>query len=244
LRKKELKRILSELEDLGNYVDSPEYEDRKQQFLDNEKPRILKTEYGESLAKSIEELLEIEAVEKAHDTLERLPVGVGSGHYIPAVIFFVFGAASLFYGIRDFKNAKASVNWPTTTGVVTMSEAQRRESSTTSNTSTGTSRSTSVYYVAYIKYEYNVSGKIYSSDRYSYKVFNFSHRDEAEQMAKRFPPGKKVEVHYKPFDPQTAVLLKGTGKFSYVPLIVGVVCMIIFGYFAIKLATALLRSMQ
>jgi hypothetical protein len=131
--------------------------------------------------------------------------------------FFAAGIGlTLLWGIPTLKKAKASTSWPTTRGVVLVSDVERRRSHDRDH-------GTSYTYSAQVTYEYTVAGTIYNCDRVSFGEYASSNRNHARQIVNRYPVGKTVEVHYDPNRPESAVLEPGTSFSSYVALGMGIV---------------------
>lgn len=72
------------------------------------------------------------------------------------------GAAMMIFGVTFLWEAQASKNWPIAQGEV-LSTRTRRQSSTTNNTSSPSSRT----YTFEVTYAYEVAGEKYESDRFS-----------------------------------------------------------------------------
>ncbi len=117
------------------------------------------------------------------------------------VLAFIGGGGYMIYrGIQDRKKAKASLSWPSTPGRVI-------ESRVVESSSTDSDGDTTTTYRPYIKYEYQVVGATFTSDKLSIgpAVSTSNYRKSAEKVS-RMPPGAAVNVFYNPDDPTDAVL--------------------------------------
>lgn len=81
------------------------------------------------------------------------------------------------------------MNWPTVQGTVISSDWIR----------TGTQGNTEPE----IKYEYDVDGQHYKSDKISF------HGLEEDSVVYNYKEGREAKIYYDPQDPQTSVLLPG-----------------------------------
>ncbi len=96
--------------------------------------------------------------------------------------------------------------WPETRGIVTLSRVE---------VPTTESQKSTHYYFAY---EYQVKGKAYRSDRYSFDTVGGSQA----VAVKHYRKGDQVRVYYDPQDPSYAVLVKEPpGLFVYLFLVLG-----------------------
>jgi len=148
------------------------------------------------------------------------------GMMILGAVFLVIGVLVAAWGFSTLSRAKASKSWPSVEGTVVSSEVtEERETSSSSRRG----RRESVTYGAEISYEYAVEGRRYTSDRVSFGQYKSSNRGHAAGIVGRYPEGKKVDVHYDPAGPGTAVLEPGAGGGAYIPLLIGVVFVIAGG---------------
>ncbi len=116
------------------------------------------------------------------------------------LVFLGGGAYMIYRSIQDRKKAKASLAWPSTQGRVIESRVVESRSSDSDGDTTTT-------YRPYIKYEYQVVGSVFTSDKLAIgpAVSTSSYR-KAEEKVKRMPAGAAVTVFYNPDDPTEAVL--------------------------------------
>lgn len=108
-------------------------------------------------------------------------------------MLFVLGFDG-FIGYGFWRTYDAKARFLTTPGVVTGSEIER------SSSSDGTT------YAAKIEYEFELGGTSYTGDRHSYFSISTSSRGHAEEVVKRYPVGRRVQVHYDPGEPEDSVL--------------------------------------
>ena len=80
-----------------------------------------------------------------------------------------------------------------------------------------------------VKVHVDVEGKDYTSTRVSFGQYQSSNRGHAAGIVQKYPKGKKVDVHYDPASPGTAVLEPGVGGGAYIALLIGVVFVIAGG---------------
>ena len=109
-----------------------------------------------------------------------------------AGIFFFDGMVS-YQGYKQYESG----SFPAVTGNVTQSDVERR---------TGSKGRT--YYVAVVKYEYNVSGQTFFGDRLR---FGMGHQGNAYAIVNAHPVNSPVQVYYNPKDPNESLLYPGFG---------------------------------
>lgn len=116
------------------------------------------------------------------------------------IIFVVTGFFVMRYGQSLMKKAKASLEWPTTPGVVVESEVVRSR-----NKDGGKN------YHADVVYEYFVDGAKYLGDdvRAGSSNMSSSNSGGAHKITNTYPKGREVTVYYDPASPQDAVLEPG-----------------------------------
>lgn len=72
-----------------------------------------------------------------------------------------------------------------------------------------------------------MSGDVYTSDVYSYKITtNAANPRGAEELVRHYPVGSVVDVHYDPKKPKNAVLLPGVNKWSYMGFPIAIIFLI------------------
>ncbi|MGS0725048.1 DUF3592 domain-containing protein [Shewanella sp. 0m-11] len=111
-------------------------------------------------------------------------------------ILFSFAVGLATYVVHQFH---ASFNWPTAKGVVVNCWSIERYHERSSADS---------HYEVAIEYFYAVDGKIYHKSNktdITGAIPGYS-LEEAEALVTEFPRGKKIQVHYNPSNPDTAVI--------------------------------------
>lgn len=127
---------------------------------------------------------------------------------------FIFGllftAFSLYmsYAIiwSQQKQADASKHFvPTLAKILDSKVIQTTVSNTTTNGNTQT-------YVLHIHYEYEVNGKTYQSNKFSYPGDGYSRSKDAQRVIRYYPVGSSQSAYYNPDNPSEAVLQKTTSS--------------------------------
>ena len=142
---------------------------------------------------------------------------------ILAIIITFVGVGVCIWGIGTLGKAKASSAWPTTGGKVITSKVEKHKK--TSGSTRKRRRSTT--YKAQVLYEYTVDGIRYSSKKVSFGEYSSSNPTHARQIINRYPEGKNVKVYFNPDKPNVSVLEPGVSLWSYMPLGIGAVFIIV-----------------
>jgi hypothetical protein len=136
-------------------------------------------------------------------------------NYLCSLGLVSLGIYLLSLGFQDYKEGIASANWPKVEGVITYSAAEDSHDSTS---------------FARIKYSYKVNEMIYKSDRvYAESLETGMSRKNAEEIAMKFPVGRRGPVSYDPTNPQNSVLMPGVSVNIWLPFYGGIV-FVIFGF--------------
>ncbi len=139
-------------------------------------------------------------------------------------ILFCLGAlAALSYGVKTVFDSRAILQWPVTQGSVIKSDTRWQR---------GTDGGSSTL-IADVKYNYEVKGRRYQSDRISLGQFGSNDPDHARQQASQYPLGSLVDVHYDPDNHSQAVLELGWGWINAIAFVVGIIAFIA-GIFLIR----------
>jgi hypothetical protein len=85
-----------------------------------------------------------------------------------------------------------------------------------------------------VRYEYVVGGRTYTCDRVSFGDHSSSDAARAQAIVKRYPKGRKVTAYYDPEDPSLAVLERGTSGWTYAPLGMGLLLLVIGGSLLVR----------
>ncbi len=135
-------------------------------------------------------------------------------NYLWSVGMVVLGFVLLFIGFQDYKEGMRSTSWPKAEAVITYSAAEDSHDSTS---------------VARIEYSYEVNGMTYKSDRIYAESFDTGmSRKNAEELAMKFPVGRRGPVSYDPKNPKNSILLPGVGSDIWLPFYGGII-FIVFG---------------
>lgn len=121
------------------------------------------------------------------------------------VITLMSAAAVFLYGRYDERMAavaKASLEWPSVTGLVTHSNLEARR------IKVGAQRNQMRYHIE-VDYEYIVDDERYENDIVRFNQDKLS-RSEKELLVSAHPVGHQVEVFYNPSDPKESVLVRGS----------------------------------
>ena len=121
-------------------------------------------------------------------------------------IFLLVGGVILFFGVKSLISAKASESWPTVRGKIISSSV---ESNSGKNGTT---------YHAEVRYEYNVAGRVQSSNQVAFGDYGSSNPSDIHRIVMRYPAGAEVVVHYSPTSLTESVLETGiSGKTFLLP---------------------------
>lgn len=132
-----------------------------------------------------------------------------------ATIFCLIGLAMLIPGLIRLWNANASVQWPSTEG--TLLKKAETESTTVERDSSGTVHRSTTYSTGLV-YEFEVNGKLRFAATRRFGQLAGADQEWAAEIASRYETGAKVKVHYKPSNPDVAVLEPGMSTESlYLP---------------------------
>jgi hypothetical protein len=145
-----------------------------------------------------------------------------------SVVIIVGGLVLTAYCNRGLFKAKASASWPGTKGEIISSEIKR--AIFTPGRRRGTTRKPR-YYIFKARYQYEVDGEAYSSERVSF-LSTYISREKYSDIRDKYAAGKTVDVFYNPDAAGEAVLIKGVNKYNKNPhSVMGIigVCVGIFG---------------
>ncbi|MFO0819399.1 MAG: DUF3592 domain-containing protein [Pirellulales bacterium] len=144
---------------------------------------------------------------------------------VVCVVFFTIGAAFGYYAYLGIREARESLQWPTTPGRITQSGVDVSISREHENDSRRRRETRS--YSAHVAYEYTVEGKTYTGERIAVVTDQFGSHDWAKATTEKFPVGREVTVSYHPEHPEQCVLEPGRWGGAGIMLIVAGV----FGFF-------------
>lgn len=137
-------------------------------------------------------------------------------------LFLIFAGIGVWLILRYQQNkqkARQSVNWPTTSGRVIESRISEHESEDEDGHTTST-------YAPVVRFEYQVEGVTYTSDRMGVgSNIAISNRKKVEQRIAGYPQGRLVRVYYNPQNPAEAVL--ETRLTSKAELVTGIILIVV-----------------
>ena len=117
-----------------------------------------------------------------------------------AAVFIGVGLFMLFRLYSNFRKAKQSKNWMTTTGKVLFSDVDVQYSSNSDD-------DTSKTYGAKVVFGYDVVGMHYEKDRIAFNTgVRSSNYKKHAAIAAAYPVGQALTVYFNPDDPDDAVL--------------------------------------
>lgn len=121
---------------------------------------------------------------------------------IAVIVFVIIGIGLTWFGAGRLINASTSRRWPTTQGRIETTSIKKVEERRHGMTLVRT-RPT-------IHYEYEVNGKPYRGDRFSFDMsIAVDANGAALELAAKYPVGTTVAVHYKPGRPSRSVIEPG-----------------------------------
>ncbi|MGE9266488.1 MAG: DUF3592 domain-containing protein [Verrucomicrobiales bacterium] len=112
-------------------------------------------------------------------------------------VFIAVGAICLLIGFFQIKEARASVGWMETEGLILESRVESHHDSD------GTT------YGAEVRYSYRVKDAEFEGSRISYGDYSSSNHGRAKEIVARYPVGAEVVVYVDPADIKKAVLEPG-----------------------------------
>jgi hypothetical protein len=155
------------------------------------------------------------------------------GNTCGLILALVFAGAGLFALVRgfiDFRTGKASRDWPSVEGQVTIATVEMKTESDDDGTTTK--------YSPRVVYTYAIAGQQYTSDQVVPGA-RLWHTSRARAEAKlAYQTGQQVTVYYNPNKPDQAVLEAGATRGAWGMLAIGVVITIAGIAIAILIATS------
>ncbi|MBF0311986.1 MAG: DUF3592 domain-containing protein [Oligoflexia bacterium] len=129
------------------------------------------------------------------------------------LIFALIGSALVYYKAwPEYQNAKESLKWPTTEGVILNSEITESKD-----------KKNHRVYKPHISFSFEISGKQYTSAQIyiGSETSSSGSHSEANVYIRKYPVGKKVMVYYSPTENGEALLEPGTKTGHYLLLGIG-----------------------
>ena len=141
------------------------------------------------------------------------------------------GVVMTVFGARFILLAQSTKEWRKTQAVIT----QVNLIETTGSTSTTTNKQKTID--VSVLYRYQVNGKQYQHDKYSYGggkniKSRLKNHTAAQQWLHASPyiKGNEISIYYNPGNPQQAVIKTGLNIWTFVPLIGGLFVTFIFAF--------------
>jgi hypothetical protein len=143
----------------------------------------------------------------------RTPMTSNAGRCILA---WVFAAVLLFRGGNALRESFEARSWPSVDAVVTESDARWVEHHRSVRMSMWT-------HELHLRYLYSVDGQEYLGTRFSFSAWaaNENFNPFSSAIARRFPVGSHIVVHYDPADHSHAVLQPAAGLSAWIALVLG-----------------------
>ncbi len=116
--------------------------------------------------------------------------------------FFV-GVLGVLYKLWRMNDAYASKSWLITPGEITESRKKKHTHRQHGGLVTNTS------YTFFVRYTFSVKGKTYEGFTHSFAPDHLSFSSQIDNLVRKYPVGKKVDVSYKTNYPQKSVLEPG-----------------------------------
>ena len=149
---------------------------------------------------------------------------IGLGCLAAAAVMFIFGVVNIISGTE-------SKSWPSAEGYVITSYVDKRVEYVGSN------RRRTTTYTPVIRYEYNVSGRSYTSGRVCFSGGSGgSDRSDAVEVTEKYPEGAEVKVFYNQEKPEESVLEPGVVWSAIILIAAGLVFLVV--------AVIIFRSMR
>ncbi len=140
---------------------------------------------------------------------------------IPPEACIVLGVIILTVGFWNFRNGKATLNWPSVKGIVTISYVEK-----TVHRSQGKTKTTRTHHLAY---DYEVNEIAYQGSRKRFGLINF---EGASTSFQKYHINREVMVRYRPSKPSVCCLEPGVNWSSYVVMTVGA-AVLLYGLIAL-----------
>ena len=156
--------------------------------------------------------------------------------------FMFIGLVFLLLGGYELLQGWKTKDWPAAPGKILSSQVQSGNSNShgpARTTGTGSRRRYSVD----VRYRYEVDGQKFEGSRLRFGNVSYKKRSKAQKETDRFLPGKEVEVFYDPANPQSSVLIKGSGL-SWLAVGLGGTMFILGLVVLIKTATGARRNSE
>lgn len=128
-----------------------------------------------------------------------------------SVVLTIVGLVITIYCNRGYLKAKASASWPSTKGQIISSELNR------SMIRRGGSARTRGFYIFKARYQYEISGEVYDSQRVSFLSKYILMTKKRPDIKSIYAAGRTVDVFYNPDVPGESTLITGVNKYNRSP---------------------------
>ena len=135
------------------------------------------------------------------------------------IVFTILGLFPLLYGAYSFYIWVNLQNWPIAAGKVKGSRLEKMLGTKYGSSSRNMSMSST--YIPYVRYEYEVDEKTYSSKNIKVGLILLSMPFMAEKMVDRYPVHSGVDVRYNPRRPKLAYLETDMGIGVWINILAG-----------------------
>ncbi len=89
-----------------------------------------------------------------------------------------------------------------------------------------------LYYIFKARYQYEVDGEVYNSDRVSF-LSKYISKEKYSDIKNKYAAGSTTDVFYNPDTPSESVLITGVSKYNKNPFSLYGIVMLCFGIFGI-----------
>jgi len=134
------------------------------------------------------------------------------GLWLFALVFGGIGVAMLWVGLGRMWMAHASTGWPVAEAEIVYAQ---EDTSTTYQDSTRRRGPASTSYATNLVFRYEVNGRTHYSNLRRIGQLAGASAEWAEEIAERYPKGKKMKVRYQGENPDVAVIEAGIGEEAY-----------------------------
>lgn len=148
----------------------------------------------------------------------RSPLKIWLGAELFPWALVIVGAAILLLALADALRKGASTDWPTAGGTVIGADLQ---AAAPAGRTPGEELPRRAAWRALVRYQYSVEGTRHTGVRVSLASAAPATRAEAEAVLRRYPPGTRVQVYYRPEHPTDSVLEPGLPGPPWLSLLLG-----------------------
>ena len=121
-------------------------------------------------------------------------------------VLLVLGAAGIFYGLAQFRSARASQHWVQCEAVVLDSSIRKHRGGT----------------IPVVRYEYRHEDAVYEGNRIMFSGFGLtSSQEDVEQFLLSLAKGARITVRVCPGDPRVSVMAPGVDRRLWLLLFMG-----------------------